>query len=75
MKFRLDENCKLHNSDRNPKLSKNTEDLASRVCMEPLPGHKLQGYLDLILCSKDTEILIQIVERTQLPTGTDTNLS
>lgn len=59
---------------RNPKFSKNTQDLASRVWVRPLPGHKIQGYLDLVLCSKDTEILIQIVERTQLSAGTDTNL-
>lgn len=60
---------------RNPKLSKNTQDLASRVWVRPLPGHKIQGYLDLVLCSKDTEILIQIVERTQLSAGTDTKQS
>lgn len=55
---------------RNPKLSKNTEDLASRVSIQPISGHKIQGCLDLVLCSKDTEILIQIVEATQLPAGT-----
>lgn len=60
---------------RNPKLSKNTEDLASRVCVQLLPGHKIQGYLDLVLCTKDTEILILIIKRTQLPAGTVTNLS
>lgn len=58
---------------KNPKLSKNTEDLASRVYIQPLPGHKIQGYLDVY--SKDTEILIQTVERTELPAGADTNLS
>lgn len=75
MKFRLDGNCKFHSSDQEPKLSKNTEDLASRVRIQPLPGHKIHGHLDLILCSKGTEILIQIAERTQLPAGTDTTLS
>jgi len=60
---------------RNPKPPKNREDLASRVYILSLLYQTIQGYLDLVLCTKATEMVMwrMIVERTQLLDGAEAN--